>query len=363
MNIKSKPIARIGFAAPLTGDQAVVGIPMRQCAEIAIRRANSHLDIPFHIVLEAQDDAAEPGEARNVARCFVKDDSVFGMVGHKNSGPSAAAAPIYAEADLSQVSPSSTNPILTRQGHHTFFRLCAHDDLQGKLAAQFGARCLFTKRVAIIHDQTDYGAPLAEVVRDTFREEGTEIILFEGVNVGDTDFNSIVQDVMEKEPDLVYFALTEIESSIITKQLRSRGVTSHFLGTDGGHASKFLPLAGGDAEGVYQTYAGVDPVGIPAAHAFVEEFQSTEGLVPVYGAEVFDATNLLIRALSEVGSLDRSKILKVVSDTDAFDGVTGSIRFHTNGERWHPEVSVWRVEHGKIKHMGSLPEMIEAQEK
>ena len=361
--MKGKPIARIGFAAPLTGDQEVVGIPMRKCAEIAVLHANTNLDIPFHILLEAQDDGAEPGKARDVACSFVQDDTVFGVVGHKNSGPSAIAAPIYAAAHLAQVCPSSTNPALTRQGHPTFFRLCAHDDLQGKLAAQFGARCLLAKRVAIIHDQTDYGTPLAEVVRDTFCEEGTEPILFEGINVGDTDFSPIVNEIMEKVPDLVYFALTEIESSIITKQLRSRGVTSYFLGTDGGRASKFLPLAGEDAEGAYQTYAGVDPEYIPDARSFVEEFQSVEGQVPVYGAEVFDATNILIRALSEVGSLDRGSILKMISDTDVFDGITGSIRFHPSGERLHPEVSMWRVEHGKMKHLGSVPEMIGVQEK
>ena len=87
--------ARIGFAAPLTGDQAIVGVPMRQCAELAVEEINARESAPFRWKLVAEDDRADPRVAVDVARRFVDDPAVIGVVGHKNSGPSEAAAPIY----------------------------------------------------------------------------------------------------------------------------------------------------------------------------------------------------------------------------------------------------------------------------
>ena len=88
-----KPVIKIGFAAPFSGDQAIVGIPMRQCAELAIQQANERGDLPFGLALQAEDDRADPAQAEAVAHRLVADPAVMGLVGHKNSGPSAAAGP------------------------------------------------------------------------------------------------------------------------------------------------------------------------------------------------------------------------------------------------------------------------------
>lgn len=353
-----KPLLKIGFAAPFSGDQAIVGIPMRQCAELAIRQANERGNLPFSLSLAAEDDRADPAQAEMVACRFVADGAVMGVVGHKNSGPSAAAAPIYHAAGLTQIAPSSTNPQLSRRGYHTFFRMCAHDAVQGRVAAEYAVRVLGVRRAAVIHDRTDYGQPLAEVVQAAVVQEGAEVVLFEGIAEGQTDFSATVGRIQEASPDLVYFALTEIESSILARQLRAAGVQSLLFGTDGSRESQFLPLAGEAAEGVYQTYAGVDPESATAAQAFVRTFQAQYGLVPVYGLEVFDATNLLIAALVQAGQPDRKAILAAVARTTDFTGVTGPVQFEPNGDRRDPQVSLWRVEQAQMRLLGLASNLI-----
>jgi branched-chain amino acid transport system substrate-binding protein len=354
----NKTFIKIGFAAPFSGDQAIVGIPMRQCAELAINQMNEWEGFPFQMVLQAEDDRADPVEAEIVARRFVADPAVIGVVGHKNSGPSAAAAPIYHAAGLTQITPSSTNPLLSRQGYKTFFRLCAHDAVQGQVAAQYAVRSLGVRRAAIIHDQTDYGHPLAEVVQATLQQEKVEVILFEGIKEGQTDFNLTVTRIRELSPDLIYFALTEIESSILARQLRAAGVEAVLFGTDGSRESQFLPLAGPAAEGVYQTYAGVDPESAPAAQAVVQDFQARYGPVPVYGLEVYDATNLLITALVKAAQPDRQRVLEAVRSIADFAGVTGSIQFEPNGDRQDPQVSIWQVEQRQMRLLGLARDLI-----
>jgi branched-chain amino acid transport system substrate-binding protein len=356
--MSAKSQAKIGFAAPFTGDQAIVGVPMRQCAELAIAQANERGDLPFTLILRAEDDRADPATAVTVARRFVTDPTVIGVVGHKNSGPSAAAAPIYNAAGLPQIAPSSTNPQLSRRGYRTFFRLCAHDAIQGMVAAQFAVRTLGARRIAVIHDRTDYGRPLAEVVQATIREEGAEVALFEGITERGQDFRETVARIQQASADLVYFALTEIEASILARQLREAGVTATLFGTDGSQESKFVPLAGPAAEGAYQTYAGTDPETTPSARPFVREYEARYGPVPVYGAEVYDATNLLIAALRGVGVADRQRVLAEVAGTRDFAGATGRVNFDPNGDRCDPQISIWRVEGGEIRLLGVAGDLI-----
>ena len=358
----NNPLVKIGFAAPFSGDQAIVGVPMRQCAELAVKQVNERGDLPFELVIQAEDDLADPSQAEVVARGFVADPAVVGVVGHKNSGPSAAAAPIYHAAGLTQISPSSTNPQLSQQGYQTFFRMCAHDAVQGRVAAEYAVRVLGARRVAVLHDRTDYGQPLAEVVQATVRHEGAEVVLFAGISEGQTDFSETMAHIRALAPDLIYFALTEIESAILARQLRAAGVGALLFGTDGSRESQFLPLAGEAAEGVYQTYAGVDPESAPAAHNFVQEFQAQYAPVPVYGVEVYDATNLLITALAQVGASDRQRVREAVAAMRDFAGVTGPIQFDSHGDRRDPQVSLWRVEQGQMRLLGLGRDLIPKRE-
>jgi branched-chain amino acid transport system substrate-binding protein len=353
-----KPQFKIGYAAPLTGDQAIVGIPMSQCAELAIAEANEDAALPFALALERVDDGAEPARAQQVARGFIEDPTVIGVVGHKNSGPSLAAAPLYAEAGLVQITPSSTNSRLSQQGYRTFFRMCAHDAIQGQVAARYALRVLGARRVAIVHDRTDYGRPLADTVQATVQEEGGDVVLFEGITEGAQDFGETVERLRQCSPHLIYFALTEIESSILARQLSAAGIGVDRFGTDGSKESQFVPLAGPAAEGTYQTYAGVDPASTPSARPFVQRFTEQYGPVPVYGTEVYDATNLLIGALRRTATPDRQAIARALRAMGEVQGASGPISFDANGDRQDPQVSIWRVENGDINLLGLARDLI-----
>ncbi len=316
---------------------------MARCAELAIVRANAEGSLPFHLALRAEDDRADPGAAEAVAHRLVEDSAVVGVVGHKNSGPSASAAPIYHAAGLVQIAPSSTNPSLTQRGYTTFFRMCAHDGIQGAVAARYAIRTLGARRVAVIHDQTEYGLPLAQAFQAAAQIEGADVALLEGIQVGAQDFAETVARISRQAPDLVYFALTEIESALLAGQLRRAGVGAVLFGTDGGSDSKFVALAGEAGDGTYQTYAGTVLGETPTAQTFVRDFTARHGPVPVYGGEVYDAANLIIQALGRTGRPERAALAAQVAASD-IEGVTGLIRFAPNGDRVEPQVSIWKVE-------------------
>ncbi len=353
---------RLGFAAPLTGPQAIVGRPMSQAAQLAVDEANAQGGLPFRLELRAEDDLATPEGAQAVAERFVADETLLGVVGHKNSGPSGVGAPLYAAAGLAQIAPSSTNSALSQQGYPTFFRICAHDALQGRVAAQYAIRVLGARSVVVLHDGTDYGQPLAEVVAATVEGEGAQVARFEGIQEGAQDFSPTVGRIQALRPDLVYFGLTEIESSILARQLRQAGVATTLFGTDGSKESQFLPLAGPAGEGVYQTYAGVDIESTPTAHAFAARYRARYGEPPVYGAEVYDAVGLLAAALrtaSQGGAQPtRQAVLVALRDGSVFEGATGRVVFDACGDRVDPTITLWRVERGAMRLLGAARDLI-----
>ncbi len=257
-----------------------------------------------------------------------------------------------------RITPSSTYPELSRRGYATFFRLCASDRVQGVMAARYAVRCLGASRIVVVHDRTEYGRPLAEIARDTLTSEEAEIVAFEGIRVGEARFPELVSLIQKESPDLVYLALTEIESSILAVQLRAAGVRSLLFGTDGSRESKFATLARGAAEGSYHSYAGADPQTTPTGRRFAQLFQTRYGHLPVYGAEVYDGVNLLIAALRRAGTTDRQRVLAAVAGNQEFKGVTGTVKFEADGERQDAGVTIWQVRQGQNQLLGLARDLI-----
>src|SRR5581483_10655701 len=162
-------MASIGFAAPLSGPQAIVGVPMCRAAALAVQRHNAAHPAAAVGLRPIDDGATAEGAraaaegARAAALALIDDPAIVGVVGHKNSEPCMAAGPLYAAAGLAQIAPSATNSALSAQGWPTFFRVCADNARQAAMACQAIA-ALDIGHVAVVHDASAYGQPLAEAV-------------------------------------------------------------------------------------------------------------------------------------------------------------------------------------------------------
>src|SRR3546814_8074966 len=86
------------------------------------------------LVLEVGDDACDPKQAVAVANDLASKGVAL-VAGHFCSGSSIPASSVYAEEDILQISPASTNPALTEDakanGWYNVFRTCGRDDAQG----------------------------------------------------------------------------------------------------------------------------------------------------------------------------------------------------------------------------------------
>ena len=104
--------------------------------------------------------SAIPIRRSALARKLVSDGVVF-VVGHFCSHSSIAAAKVYEEAGILQISPGSASAKLTDEGGPNVFRVCGRDDRQGTKVADHLAEHWADKEIAILDDGTTWGAGVA----------------------------------------------------------------------------------------------------------------------------------------------------------------------------------------------------------
>ena len=103
--------ARIGFVAPLTGDAGFLGTEQLSWAQFALKSWNKSNKTKLALV--QGDEQLDPALAMTVARQFVSNRRILGMVGPSTSQGVIAAKDAAQPARLAMVSPSATRPTLT----------------------------------------------------------------------------------------------------------------------------------------------------------------------------------------------------------------------------------------------------------
>ncbi len=347
---------KIGFAGPMSGDVSAFGIDASQGIDIALTDAGQFEGHAF--VQDPQDDQASPEVGATVAQLFASDPTVVGIVGHLFSGATNAAMPIYASAFLPMVSPSATRIDLTQQGNPVFNRVVGNDKAQGELAANFIFTNLGKTKLAIIHDGGAYGLGLAERTRDVFTSLGGEVVAFQGIEVGGTDYSAVLADIASKSPEAIFFGGYTGEGAVIANQMAGAGMAGvTFVSDDGIYGSQFVTLAGANSEGVYATSAGR-----PAGSTTVSEFDAkylaaygvATGTLSPYSWYSYTSAMVLVEAVKKVaivGSdgnlyIPRQELVTAVRGTSGYQSLIGEITCDPTGECGKGGFAVYKVENG-----------------
>src|SRR5215203_1327702 len=182
----------IGVAGPMTGQYASFGTQLKNGAEAAVADINAAGGVMGKkLKLEVGDDACDPKQARAVAEKFASAKVPF-VAGHYCSSSSIPASEAYADGNVLQITPASTNPTFTERNLWNTFRVCGRDDQQGLVAADYIAKNYKGKNVAILNDKTTYGKGLADETKKALNKAGFTEKMFEAYTKGDKDFNALV---------------------------------------------------------------------------------------------------------------------------------------------------------------------------
>ena len=291
----------VGTSGPLTGDNAIYGMAVKQGVELAINEINaSDSKIKFEFL--SQDDEADGEKAVNAYNNMM-DNGMQVLVGPTTTGASIAVAEKCYTDRTFMLTPSASSTDVTA-GKDNVFQVCFTDPNQGVGAADYMAENFAGAKVAIIYRNDD---PYSQGIRDTFVKEATDKgafeVVYQGTFTNDTasDFSVQLAGAQNAGADLVFLPIYYQPASIIFSQAKAMGYAPTFFGVDG--MDGILTMPGFDAslaEGLMlmTPFSATDE----ANQAFVDAYTAAYGTEPnQFAADAYDGVYIVKAALEAAG--------------------------------------------------------------
>ena len=252
------------------------------------------------------------------------------VAGHYCSSSSIPASEAYADSNVLQITPASTNPLFTERKLWNVARVCGRDDQQGAVAGQFIAKNYKGKNIAILNDKTTYGKGLADETKKALNKAGVTEKLYKSYNKGDKDFNAIVSRLKRENIDLVYVGGYHQESGLIIRQMRDQGLKTVLMAGDALADKEFASITGPAAEGTLFTF-GPDPRKKPTAKAIVDKFKAKNIDPEGYTLYTYAAFQVWSKAVAKAGTTDPKKVMDTIK-AGSWDTVIGKIEYDAKGD-------------------------------
>jgi branched-chain amino acid transport system substrate-binding protein len=320
----------IAVAGPMTGGESAFGRQMKNGAEQAVADLNAAGGLlGKKLALDVEDDACDPKQARSVAEKIGSAKIPF-VAGHYCSSSSIPASEAYADGNVLQITPASTNPLFTERNLWNVARVCGRDDQQGTVAGDYIAKAFKGKNIAILNDKTTYGKGLADETKKALNKAGVTEKMYESYNKGDKDFNAIVSRLKRDNIDLVYVGGYHQEAGLILRQMRDQGLLTVLMAGDAMADKEFASITGPAGAGTLFTF-GPDPRNKPTAKTIVEAFKAKNIDPEGYTLYTYAAVQVWSQAAKKVGTTDPMKVMAAIKAA-AWDTVIGTLEFDAKGD-------------------------------
>ncbi|GEJ57593.1 ABC transporter substrate-binding protein [Anaeromyxobacter diazotrophicus] len=320
-----------GHVASMTGNEATFGDSTDKGIKLAVDEANKAGGVKGkQLTVKTLDDQGKPEEAAVAATRLVTQDGATVLLGEVASSRSLAMAPIADSNKVPMITPTSTNPRVTKDGDKTrpyVFRVCFIDPFQGTVMAKFARENLKINNVAVLRDVgNDYSVGLANFFAAKFKDLGGTIVADESYKAGDQDFKAQLTAIKNKKIQAIYVPGYYTDVALIARQARELGIKVPLMGGDGWDSVKLYEIAKGALDGSYFSnhYSSEDPS--PVIQGFVKKYKETYGSVPDALAVLgYDAANVAIDAMKRAKDLTGPSIRDAIEQTKGYQAVSGVI--------------------------------------
>lgn len=331
----------IGADGSLTGATANFGTGMKRGIEICAKEFNDAGGYQGRKVnIAILDDQVKPELAvANVTR-FLQQDKVIAIIGPVNSGNALAYLPKVEEAEVPDIVPVSTSvqvvyvdgqgqpaAVYGDPGVHPrkwVFRSSMQDNFQVETILAY-AKSKGWDAIGIMNDTTGYGTSSKQTADKIIPTQGFKILGTDTYNVGDTDMTSQLQKMKDAGvKQIINFGLGPEDANLLISA-KKINYNVQFSGAWGWSDPLVPQLAGKDlAEGVV-TVASFTPDQSAAAADFHQKMLRDYGEdpFPIAPAQAYDATRMLLMALSKSGP-DPAKLRDAIENLEGFTGVTAA---------------------------------------
>ena len=337
-------------AAPLSGWQADGGQTVVGGARLAAEEINKRGGVlGYRIKIVPVDDEADSDVAAQVARKIAdavhSGQKVLGVIGHYNSGQAAAALKIYKDLPIIVITPTASDPSLTQQGYHNFFRVNATDAAQGPYDAAFLVNQLKAQRIVVVYAENEYGVGLKEQMVKALESLGRPPVEVIGIKEAADTHAPVIPRIKAANPDAIFMAGYETEGYVLLPELREAGIQATFMAGDGCFLYEFIDGSGQWAEGVYVSAITPDPK-VVANKDWWNAYQKLESRNPgTYSIAGYSAMAVLAEGAKRAKSLDASAISNALRSGELVS-LVGSVAYDDKGDLKQQRIYIFQVRNG-----------------
>jgi branched-chain amino acid transport system substrate-binding protein len=353
-------VLTVGTVLPQTGNLAFLGPPEFAGVDLAAAEIGES-DFEFDVEVIHKDSGDGDTDIATQSAGELVDADADIVVGAASSGVSFTFVDQLIAAGVVQISPANTSPDFSEYDDDGWYwRTAPSDVLQGRVLGNLmvgdGA-----EKIGIIYINDPYGTGLEENATIAIENAGGEVTASVPYNTGDTQFTSIVDEVLASGPDAIAVIAFAETASIIPELVNTQGFASDKVYFVDGNLSNSYEFPEGTLDGAKGTLPGNF-----ASDEFRERLLEIDPALTdfSYSAESYDAVILAALAAAQGGSDDPTTIrdnLKSVSeggekcetfadclaliadgeDID-YDGPSGPITFDDNGDPTEAFVGIYQ---------------------
>jgi branched-chain amino acid transport system substrate-binding protein len=341
---------RIGLAAPLSRGDAVFGAQLRLGATQAIAdldAAGGFLGKPATLV--TADDIGDPKAGVEVAKTFVRS-GVDLVLGDFSSAVTVPASAIYAEAGVLDITPSAMAPSITGRGLPTIFRLCAREDGQAAIAADYLLRRHYAN-IAIVHDRTATGKALADGVRAALAARGVPEVYYGSFAAETRDLSTLINRLRAAGSQIVVWGGAPAGAALLVRQLKATQAEIPLLGGLAIASDDFATPAGDAADGTLTIFPR-DPRTRPEAGDLLRRWKASGTEAFGYAFYSYAAIQIIQQASEAAHSLQPKTLAATLHSGMTFQTVLGPLAFDANGDPTTSDLTIYVWHKGPSGRMG-----------
>ena len=328
---------RVGFLGGLSGRASDLGEAGRNGALLAVEQRNAAggvNDRPVELVVrdDRQDDATALKMIEELIALPVE-----AMIGPMTSSITATVLPVANREGLNMVSPTATFIDLVGKDDQ-LIRINGTTRDYAHAYADYYFNNTDLRRVALTYDigNRAFSESWRKEFTAAFTRLGGEVTIAVPFQSGpDAGFSDIVKQLLETDPDVLFFISGAVDTVRLTQQARRLAPEVPLIAAEWSATERLFELGGRDVEGLMlaQTYNrdSQSESYLAFRSAYLARFGQQPGFASVNG---YDAANIVMDVLAAGGSGERFK--NTLFELNPFDGVQRVIEFDRFGDTESP---------------------------
>ncbi len=319
---------RVGVSGPFSGPSAPMGLSMRDGIRIAATEINAGGGLlGRRVELVERDDEASNELGAQIVREFVNRERVVAGLGIVNTGVALASQRHYQTARIPVITSVATGTLITRQfqppefPENYVFRVSANDTLQAEVIVDEAVSRRGFRRLAILHDATNYGILGSADLAATLRAQGIEPVAIERFQLRQTDMRPQLEHARAAGAQAVLTYGIGPELAHIANGMARMDWRVPIIGSWTLAMSNFIEIAGRNAEGARMPQTFIQTPRTAKQSAFLQAWREATDTaripVPPAAAQGYDSMLLLAAAIRQAGSLEGARIRDALENLEA----------------------------------------------